>query len=313
MKYYPNTLKKSYISGIRSILKRITNKGDILVKKIIVSPNKDYDATIKLNNEIIAKLKKNGYTFDASIDIDKLLETNIRVCFFIKSENIQVDGKIVEKLLNVVTLSSIDNKILTEFLYIVNNFRMYQNISAPKFKLYHYRYSKQADTFSCRNYTVNVKKTFENVFLSLENYSLIKDNIDTWLASKKLYKRRGIAHKIGFLFQGAPGCGKTSVIYAIAEYTRKHVYSLDLTLMTNNELYSIGQSVSDAILLIDDADAYKILHKRKSENLQLIATESTNTTIEEQFMIMKAEDLKKNNEKYDEKINIRYCIKFVRW
>jgi chaperone BCS1 len=43
------------------------------------------------------------------------------------------------------------------------------------------------------------------------------------------YKKKGIPYNIGFLFHGTPGCGKTSCIKAISNFTNRHVVEINLS------------------------------------------------------------------------------------
>lgn len=91
---------------------------------------------------------------------------------------------------------------------------------------------------------INVKKTRDNVFI--ENNIDIYEQIDTFLSDEtyNLRKKLGIPHKIGFLFYGVPGNGKTSLIYALSNYYKKNLYKINLHDM--NDRYLV-----DAILDVD--------------------------------------------------------------
>ena len=67
-------------------------------------------------------------------------------------------------------------------------------------------------------------KTFDNMFFERKQ-ELIK-RIDYFNNNKQTYQRLGIPYTFGMLFHGPPGCGKTSAIKAIANYTKRHVIIL---------------------------------------------------------------------------------------
>merc|ERR1712211_177329 len=81
-------------------------------------------------------------------------------------------------------------------------------------------------------------KAFSNVFYP-EKEDVVK-RLDFFSKNKEWYKRRGIPYTMGFLFYGAPGCGKTSTIKAIANHTQRHIVSVPLNkIKTAKELLNV--------------------------------------------------------------------------
>lgn len=64
-------------------------------------------------------------------------------------------------------------------------------------------------------------KTFDNMFF--EQKKKIIEKIDKFNTGENEYRRLGIPYTLGFMFHGAPGTGKTSVIKSIANYTKRHL------------------------------------------------------------------------------------------
>jgi chaperone BCS1 len=89
----------------------------------------------------------------------------------------------------------------------------------------------------------------------------IKKDIDSFLASEKWYRDRGITYKRCYFLYGPPGTGKTSLVLSIARELRRDVYLLDLQAMTNEEqLVSTIAAIGDrSIVVVEDAD--KTLNK----------------------------------------------------
>jgi hypothetical protein len=57
---------------------------------------------------------------------------------------------------------------------------------------------------------------------------------------KNWYSRHGVPHTLGILLHGEPGCGKTSIIKAIAKETKRHVFNIRLNdNMTKDQLASL--------------------------------------------------------------------------
>ena len=69
-------------------------------------------------------------------------------------------------------------------------------------------------------------KTFDNIFF--KDKDILIKKLNYFLANEEKYKKKGIPYNIGFLFYGNPGCGKTSCIKAISNYTKRHVVEINL-------------------------------------------------------------------------------------
>jgi hypothetical protein len=92
------------------------------------------------------------------------------------------------------------------------------------------------------------------------------------------YKRCGFTFKSGILFYGSPGCGKTSTIKAILNYTKRHAILINLgKIKTCEELQTIfrkrtinGRELNGKQLcyILEDCDAFEnnIIQTRNYEN-----------------------------------------------
>ena len=87
-------------------------------------------------------------------------------------------------------------------------------------------------------YVLKTNRTFDNVFFKQKAHILSRLNF--FIDNQEWYNKRGIPYTLGFLFKGPPGCGKTSTIKAIANYTKRHVFEIRLSEIKNiNELHNI--------------------------------------------------------------------------
>lgn len=75
-----------------------------------------------------------------------------------------------------------------------------------------------------RERSINFNKNFNNIFISQNNHDHITKCINEYLISKPKYGIYGIPYKIGFMFYGKPGNGKSSCIYAIAWEFKRNMY-----------------------------------------------------------------------------------------
>lgn len=105
-------------------------------------------------------------------------------------------------------------------------------------------------------------KNFDNIFFS--DKQILMDKLDFFIKNEEYYKSFGVPYNLGLMFHGYPGCGKTSTIKAISNYTNRHVIEINLSkIKTCGEFTSLFRSeflngkyvpVSKRITVIEDID-----------------------------------------------------------
>lgn len=92
-----------------------------------------------------------------------------------------------------------------------------------------------------------------------------KLEVERWLQSQKWYKDIGVAWRRGWLLQGAAGCGKTSMVRAIAQQLDLPVVVFDLTSFSNEEFVKEWHdmlTLTPCVALLEDLDC--VFHGREN-------------------------------------------------
>jgi energy-coupling factor transporter ATP-binding protein EcfA2 len=133
----------------------------------------------------------------------------------------------------------------------------------------------------------NTNKSLKTIYGSY--MSNIVKRINFFIKNRDWYIKKGIPHTLGLLLHGPPGCGKTSLIKAIANDTHRHIINIQLnkqvtqsqlkSLFFNEEIFvfnkKTGQNelflipLEQRIYVMEDVDAISdILYSRDVVNKQ---------------------------------------------
>lgn len=99
-------------------------------------------------------------------------------------------------------------------------------------------------------------KPIEKTIINETKKSFIMSDLDSFLSSKDWYTDVCIPYKRGYCFYGPPGTGKTTLALAIANYTKRNVYCLNLNAIEDDSrLPKCFSDIPDgSVLLIEDID-----------------------------------------------------------
>lgn len=123
--------------------------------------------------------------------------------------------------------------------------------------------------------TCNMRQ-LDTVYLMKETKSFIIEKITNFLQNKKIYDYLGIIYKLNLLFEGPPGCGKTTTIKAIASYINYDVNILTFDLNTTDTTFinAVKRIKSKSILVLEDIDCLFVERKSNDSNKNMITFSS---------------------------------------
>lgn len=162
----------------------------------------------------------------------------------------------------------------------------------------------------------STNRTFDTVFFE-QKEEFIK-NFNFFLNNKDWYNKKGIPYHFGLLLHGQPGCGKTSIIKSILNYTRRNAVVIPLNrVKTCGELENIffqstinnkNIPTDNRVYIFEDVDCLcDIIKERDSEDEEMIV----NIKKEEHKMLNQfelfskiADDTLKQSNKIDDELNL---------
>jgi hypothetical protein len=125
--------------------------------------------------------------------------------------------------------------------------------------------------------------------------------IDFFINNEEWYNQRGIPYQLTFVFEGSPGCGKTSTVKGIATYTNRHVVDVDLTKIKSiSELedvfygnYINGKYIptNKRIFLIDEIDKFfEALSLKEEKEKNAASSENVNSNLNPSNIVVLSKD-----------------------
>jgi hypothetical protein len=103
-------------------------------------------------------------------------------------------------------------------------------------------------------------KPIDTLYLRKKDMFQLKSVLNNFSNCSEIYEELGIRKKLGLMFHGCPGTGKSTSIVTIASYLKKNIYYVNMnTIKTNNELqmifdYVLKNSSKAGIIVIEEIE-----------------------------------------------------------
>ena len=157
----------------------------------------------------------------------------------------------------VVNFVTVDNFIISDFLKEIT----YKDTSST-IEIYTKADLSRAEWKLSRD---KFKRNISSVILKKEVKDKIITEIANFLESKEWYEEKGINHKLTYMLHGAPGTGKSSLIFVLACHFDRNIYTLNMS--------DITASKFETLLLSVPAKSLIVLEDFQIVNSQVIDTE----------------------------------------
>ena len=253
---YGNT-KYDFSDKFRSILHYIERNLDNTDIKHILEITTKEDINFNCNDEEERK-NESSYILDQE-ELIKITD-NIYCQIDIQNES-DTDNKNskIEKVRHIYVELFTDISIfyINKFLDIIKKeyLEMIENIILDKQFLFSMNnYDEELNQITYSQYMFESNINFKNIFFEDKKNFLY--NLNFFLNNKQFYKERGIPYRLGILLHGYPGCGKTSLIKCIANYTNRHIININFNTIKSKK-------VLEDIFYSDYINDYKLKNNNK--------------------------------------------------
>lgn len=184
--------------------------------------SRDVDISV-LDNDSLNPFKS---IVDDYVVIDSAVDFTI-------STGITMSMKNTEYTTSIMTNKQPASIVLTSYVYDTSQIRDFIDVCRKDYYKSQMEYNNRVQRLFVYNgqdafeeYPFHSSKTFDNLFFSEKER--LRRAIDQFRDNEESYVRLGVPYKLGLLFHGKPGTGKTSTIKAIANHTKRHVVSVSM-------------------------------------------------------------------------------------
>ncbi len=109
------------------------------------------------------------------------------------------------------------------------------------------------------------KRDLSTIFVPQATKDMLVNDLAAFMARREEYARRGTPWRRGYLFEGPPGTGKSSLIFALASHLGRPVFVINLANVGGDNGLQSAFNVAGGkgIVVIEDADTVRITNSRE--------------------------------------------------
>jgi len=194
------------------------------------------------------------------------------------------------------------NKFMDEYIHYLEEcmkrWRLGSNVTISGQKIYHPFHVPQANGNSATGHriidtvgAVSEKKCFDNLFFQ-EKDRLLR-MLDKFNSGKMYPPTTSMENKLGILLYGPPGTGKTGTISAIANYLKRDIVMIDLTVIKSREqldnlLMKNNFEYAKHIFVLEEIDIVLDVIKSRKKEIDIMSETCSDTDSEKTQLAEKA-------------------------
>lgn len=110
------------------------------------------------------------------------------------------------------------------------------------------------------------KRRLSSVVIDAKVKSDMVSQIETFNNSRTWYEDKGINHKLVYVLHGAPGMGKSSLIFALASHFNRNIYMININAVEDSNFQASLNSIPEgSFIVFEDLDASEATKTREGD------------------------------------------------